>query len=290
MQKTFLPLNQSLDLRTVNIHIIRIQNQNQNRVLFAPNLPQSYIINKKGSVNSIRCKLAIGSSWHGVDVYEPWNNHFIDHWLWSMFKLWRQRYADLWFDQSCLSMPRLPPLWQPSAIFQMKSQMKLKWNSNGLLWTTLMLHKKAWIRSKQKKRMVVSTHPRKERHGRWCHRYSSSRMHSWSWRRKCWHRYMSGSALSGNVGFPSASLANRLSILSPDRASARNHAFDFLFAHFNIFNYPGNNLKIHGRKIKQETLSWRGRVLAIESWTFLKKFLTDLVAIMLFDLRCKSEM
>ena len=38
-------------------------------------------------------------------------------------------------------------------------------------------------------------------------------------------------------------------------SACRHHparAFDFPFAHFNIFEYPGDTRKIHGRKIKQE--------------------------------------
>jgi hypothetical protein len=33
----------------------------------------------------------------------------------------------------------------------------------------------------------------------------------------------------------------------PGRASESNHAFDSLFAHFSIFEYPGNTRKIHDR-------------------------------------------
>ena len=63
--------------------------------------------------------------------------------------------------------------------------------------------------------------------------------------------------MSENVGFPSASgwqnaVSSARRYHPRTRASTSNHAFDLLFAHFSIFEYPGNTRKIHGRKIKQE--------------------------------------
>jgi hypothetical protein len=53
-----------------------------------------------------------------------------------------------------------------------------------------------------------------------------------------------------------------------------NHAFDFLFTHFSIFEYPGDTQKIHGRKTKQD-VEVNLTVLTIKNWAFL----TDLLGI-----------
>ena len=68
---------------------------------------------------------------------------------------------------------------------------------------------------------------------------------------------MSGSALCENVGLPSATgwqtAVSTLSRHHPrTRASTIDHALDFQFSHFSIFEYPGNARKIHGRKMKQK--------------------------------------
>ena len=85
----------------------------------------------------------------------------------------------------------------------------------------------------------------------WRHRISSG-----SWRRESCHRYMSGSALCENVGFPSASGHTAVPRLcryhSWTTSQSTNHPVYIRFAHFSIFEYPSNTRKIHGRKIKQK--------------------------------------
>ena len=90
-------------------------------------------------------------------------------------------------------------------------------------------------------------------------RYSANRTHScWGLRRKARHSYMSGGALSENVGFPSA--GGRQTVISSargyhPRTRASTSNTKFLFGHF---EYSGNTWKIHGRKIKEVNLTKKG--------------------------------
>ena len=86
----------------------------------------------------------------------------------------------------------------------------------------------------------------------------TSRTHSLGWRRKGWHRYMSGGSFERKCWVPKCQCFQRVSISSSDPTSTSNHAFDFLFAHFSIFQISW--------KLRW---TWRGRVSTIKighSW------------------------
>src|SRR5271163_3679697 len=82
----------------------------------------------------------------------------------------------------------------------------------------------------------------------WRPRYSSS-----GWQRETRDRYMGGSALCSNVGFPSSTIVSPTHLWnSAPTSQSINHTLNIRFAHFSFFEYPSNTRKVHGRKTKQK--------------------------------------